>query len=65
MTLKNGYTLKMIPPGKESPMINHKGGEIAVDEETKTMYAWEVFVVTYGMDAIVNACEKYPSRKGV
>ena len=62
MKLDNGYTLQVIPVGKESPMMNHKGGEIAVDEATKTMYAWEVFVVFYGLDSIVKACMSYPIR---
>lgn len=65
LQLENGYTLHAIPPGMDSPMENHKGGEIAVDESRKTMYAWEVFIVTYGLNAIVKACLSYPTnRKG-
>ena len=62
MKLDNGYTLQIIDPGKESPMLNHRGGEIAVDDTTKTMYAWGVFVACYGLDSIVNACLSYPVR---
>ena len=62
MQLANGYTLSVIQPGETSPMLNHRGGEIAVDEATKTMYAWEVFVVCYGLDSIVKACLSYPIR---
>ena len=57
--LKNGYTLKFIPMGAESPMENHMGGEIAVDEASKTMYGWELFAATYGTDSIIKACESY------
>lgn len=59
MKLNNGYTLVVIKPGTESPMQGHEGGEIAVDEEKKIMYAWEVFVVTYGLNSILKACESY------
>lgn len=58
---QSGYTVKVIPPCHASPMVNHKGGEIAVDDETHTMYAWEVFVVTYGVDSIMRACNQYRS----
>jgi len=61
MKLANGYTLKVIPYGKESPMVDHLGGEIAADDEAMTFYAHEVFVVTYGMDSIVKACLSYPA----
>ena len=57
--LKNGYKLVFIPIGKESPMENHKGGELAVDEENKIIYGWELFAVTYGTDSIIKACEAY------
>jgi hypothetical protein len=41
-------------------LVNHKGGaEIAVDEQTKTMYAWGVFVALHGLDSIMNAANKY------
>jgi hypothetical protein len=43
-------------------MHHHLGGEIAVDEETKTMYAWGVFVACYGLKSIVKACRSYPSH---
>ena len=59
MKLNNGYTLQVIKPGFSSPMANHKGGEIAVDESTKTMYAWETFVICYGMASIIKACLSY------
>lgn len=59
MKLNNGYKLTIIPPDAKSPMIGHKGGEIAVDEESKTMYAWEVFVRCYGLESITRACMSY------
>jgi hypothetical protein len=58
-TTTKGYNVYAINPGQESPMANHKGGEIAVDEKTKSMYAWGVFVATYGLDSIMRACNQY------
>ena len=55
----SGYTVIAIPAGHDSPMVNHKGGEIAVDEKARTMYAWGVFVATYGTDSIMRACNQY------
>ena len=55
--LKNDYWL---PYGEESPMDNHKGGEIAADDENKVFYVHEVLVVTNGLDSIVKACMSYP-----
>ena len=60
MLLDNGYTLKVIPYGKQSPMSNHLGGEIASDDKNKTFYVWEVTVVTNGLDSIIKACNTYP-----
>ena len=62
MQLTNGYTLRILDPGTDLPMLNHKGGEIAVDDATKTMYAWGVFVACYGLDSIIKACLSYPVR---
>lgn len=56
---ESGYTVMAINPGESSPMHNHKGGEIAVDEIQKVMYAWGVFVVTYGTDSIMRSCNSY------
>ena len=62
MQLNNGYTLRIIAPGQPSPMFCHRGGEIAVDEASKTMYAWGVEVARYGLESIVKACLSYPNR---
>ena len=59
---QSGYTVFAIPAGAESPMTGHKGGEIAVDDVNKTMYAWELFVVTYGTESIMRAAESYKER---
>ena len=56
---KSGYTVIAIPAGEQSPMANHRGGEIAVDEQSRTMYAWGVFVAAYGADSVMRACESY------
>lgn len=56
---KNGYKVVAINPGEQSPMKNHRGGEIAVDEESKTMFAWGVFVALYGTDSVMRACNSY------
>lgn len=37
----------------------HAGGEIAVDDDHRIMYVWEVFLVLYGAQSIVKACLKY------
>jgi len=59
LTLPNGYTLVAIPPGHESPMEQHEGGDIAVDDDHRIMYVWEVFLVLYGAQSIVTACLQY------
>ena len=60
LRLSNGYQLRVIQSGEASPMEGHQGGEIAVDDQAHVMYAWEVFVVMYGLDSIRKACESYP-----
>jgi hypothetical protein len=60
-TIKD-WKIVAIPPCAKSPMQNHKGGEIAVDDENKTFYAWEIFIVTYGLDSIIKSCTKYLNR---
>lgn len=56
---ESGYTVMAINPGESSPMQNHKGGDIAVDEIQKVMYAYGVFVATYGTESIMRACNSY------
>lgn len=58
---RQGYSVVALDAGEGSPMQNHRGGEIAVDEQSKTMYAWGMFVALYGVDSIMNAAEKYTS----
>jgi hypothetical protein len=58
-TTSHGYTVVALDAGQESPMANHRGGEVAVDESTKRMYAYGVFVSCYGTDSIMRACESY------
>jgi hypothetical protein len=60
--LNNGYTLQVIKYGEQSPMDNHKGGEIAADEDNKVFYVHEVLVVTNGLDSIMKACNSYPMK---
>jgi len=60
--LKNDYWLRVLPYGEDSPMENHKGGEIAADDENKVFYVHEVLVVTNGLDSIVKACMSYPVK---
>lgn len=55
----HGYSVTALDAGETSPMQNHLGGEVAVDEETKTMYVHGVFVSTYGLDSIMKACNSY------
>jgi hypothetical protein len=58
-----GYKVVALDAGEASPMQNHKGGEIAVDEQGKVMYAWGVFVALYGTGSIMEAAEKYKAGK--
>lgn len=58
-TTTSGYKVIAINPGEDSPMANHKGGEVAVDESSKTMFVYGVFVACYGLDSIMKACESY------
>lgn len=57
--LPDNWRLVAIDPGEPSPMENHLGGEIAVDEESKTFFAWHVFIVCYGLDSILASCRTY------
>ena len=59
IALSHGWKIKFILPGHESPMANHNGGEIAVDDDQRIMYGWHVFAVLYGTESIVKACEQY------
>lgn len=56
---ETGYTVMAIPPGMQSPMMDHEGGGIAVDDENRTMYCWGIFVALYGTESILNACNQY------
>jgi hypothetical protein len=58
-TTRHGFTVYAINPGEPSPMAGHKGGEVAVDDDSRTMYAWGVFVATYGTDSVMRACDTY------
>jgi len=58
--LNNGYTIRVISLGQESPMKNHKGMSIASDDDNKTFYVYELMMVTYGTDSVIKACESYP-----
>jgi len=55
----SGYTIIALNICDESPMQDHKGGEIAVDEKSRCMYVHHIFVVTYGLDSVMKACNSY------
>ena len=61
-TTHHGYSVFALSPSESSPMQNHLGGEVAVDDEHKAMYAHGVFVVLYGTDSIMTACNSYPDK---
>lgn len=61
--LENGYTLRAIELNEDSPMVNHRGGDIAVDEERKIMYCWEVSLNLYGLESIRKACLTYRRKE--
>ena len=52
--IKNNTPLYVIKYDQESPLKNHKYGEIAHDN-LKEFYVHESFLVTYGTDSIVKA----------
>ena len=58
-TLPAPWALVAINPGEESPMLNHRGGEVAVDTEKHTFYCWNIFAATYGTESIEASCQKY------
>jgi hypothetical protein len=55
INLINNRTLYAIEPCEQSPLENHKGGEIAYDKETGEFYVHEVFLVMWGTDVIVKS----------
>lgn len=57
------YTLLSVGIDEDSPMVNHKGGEIAVDDEHCIMYVYEIFIVTYGLESIRKSCLTYQHRQ--
>ena len=58
-TTKHGYRVFALDPGQSSPMVDHRGGDMAVDDENKVIYAWGVFVALYGVDSVMKACNQY------
>lgn len=59
-TLKNGYALIVIGYGETSPMENHKGMEVAADDENRRFYVYEIMLACYGLESVTKACEAYP-----
>lgn len=55
----NEWTVVAILPNEQSPMANHLGGEVAVDEDAKRFYIHEVFLVCNGLDSVTKACHGY------
>jgi hypothetical protein len=59
MKLSNGYSLKVIPNGVQSPIANHSKLEIEIHDESKTFYIHELMLNTYGVNSVVKSCELY------
>ncbi len=59
MDLSNGWQIKVIPYNCESPMRYHIGNGIAADDDSKTFYCWETWMVTAGSTSVIKACEEY------
>jgi hypothetical protein len=55
INLIDGRTLYAIAPCEDSPLENHKGGEIVFDKDTKEFFIHECFLVMAGTDAIAKA----------
>jgi hypothetical protein len=58
----HGYKVFALNPAEAFPLENHKGGEISVDEESKTMFVEGTFAHLYGTESIMKACNSYPLR---
>lgn len=58
-TTDSGYKVIALMPGEDSPMLNHGGGDIAVDNEMRIMYVVGVCAAMYGTDSIMRACNSY------
>ncbi len=57
--LSDNWRLIALDPCEPSPMENHLGGDIATDNSSRTFFVHEVFLVTYGLDAITKSCQSY------
>lgn len=57
--LSDNWRLVALEPCEPSPMENHLGGDIATDNESRTFFVHEVFLVTYGLNAITKSCQSY------
>lgn len=55
ISLKDNRTLYAIEPWEDSPLENHKGGEIAYDADTGDYFIHECFLIMAGADAIARA----------
>ena len=55
----HGFELIAVEPGEDSPMQDHKGGDIAVDPEAKRFYVHEVFLIMWGLESVQKACHQY------
>ena len=62
-TLTNGYRIRVLEYGEESPMIGHKYGEIAADDNSLEFFVHALLVNMNGTDSIVKACNSYPIPK--
>lgn len=62
INLPDPWKLVALEPGDNSPMQGHAGGEVAVDTQSHTFYVQETFLITYGTDSVVRACNKYLAR---
>lgn len=59
------YQLKILANNDVSPLENHTSTlEFAVDTDNRTFYAFDNFVVTYGIDSLNKACQDYCDAKG-
>jgi hypothetical protein len=55
INLIDNRTLYAIELWEDSPLENHKGGEVAFDKDTKEFFIHECFLVMAGTDAIAKA----------
>lgn len=58
--LDNGWFVKIIPIGAQSPVECHYlGSTIAADDVNKIFYVWRMWALNVGVDSIITSCNTH------